>query len=75
MAEIGTVKGVPIVGIAGIKGWSRLGPFGAELNDGVVSISEVSADWLDEQIEIPVVHTLLPSSQQVAQIIIERVAG
>lgn len=75
MAEIGAVKGVPCVGIAGIKGWSRLGPFGAELNDGLVSLSEVSADWLDEQIKLPVVHTLLPSSQEVAQIILERVAG
>jgi hypothetical protein len=75
MAEIGAVKGVPIVGIAGIKGWSwRQGPFGVEHNDGLVSLSEVSADWLDEQVKIPVVHTLLPSSQQVAQIILERVA-
>lgn len=73
MAEIGTVRAVPIVGIAGIKGWSwKHGPFGAELNDGVVSLSEVSAEWLTEQVTLPVVHTLLPASKQVIKVILKR---
>lgn len=73
MSEIGSVT-VPTIGIAGVKGpfWKQ-SPFGDELNDGVVSLSEVSAEWLSEQIQLPTIHTLLPSSKQVARIILERV--
>lgn len=75
MTEIGTVKNVPIVGIAGIKGWAwKQGPFGLEANDGVVALSEVSAEWLTEQVTLPVVHTLLPASKQVIKVILERLA-
>lgn len=64
----------PTTGIAGIKGMSgKLSPFGSEPNDGVVSLSEVSADWLTYQIKLPIIHTLLPSSKQVAQIILQRI--
>jgi hypothetical protein len=73
MAEIGNGKAVPIIGIAGIKGWSwKQGPFGSEANDGVVALSEVSAEWLTEQVTLPVVHTLLPASKQVINVILER---
>jgi hypothetical protein len=61
-------------GIAGIKGLSgKLSPFGTEFNDGIVSLSEVSADWLTDQVKLPIIHSLLPSSKQVAQIIIQRI--
>jgi hypothetical protein len=64
---------VPTTGIAGTKGLAiRRGPFGAEPNDGVVSVSEVSAPWLTDQVFVPVVHTLLPASRRVGVIIIER---
>ena len=46
--------------------------FAGELNDGVVSLSEVSAEWLVDQVKAPVAHTLLPASKQVAGIILER---
>ena len=48
-------------------------PFGQEPNDGVVAVSEVTAAWIDERIRVPVVHTLLPASQQVAQILLDRI--
>jgi pimeloyl-ACP methyl ester carboxylesterase len=64
---------VPTTGIAGTRGIvNAKGPFGAEANDGVVSISEVSAGWLQDQVLVPVVHTLLPSSRRVGAIILQR---
>lgn len=69
MNGIGSVKGAVtgIVGVCGLIGAHS--PFGQEANDGVVTVSEVSAEWFSEQIEVPVVHTLLPSSTAVAKII------
>jgi pimeloyl-ACP methyl ester carboxylesterase len=65
---------VPTVAIAGTKGWrGRLSPFGAEPNDGIVSIGEVGAKWISEEIRVPVAHTLLPSSRRVAEIMLERI--
>ena len=60
----------PATGIAGVRSLpGSRARFGDESNDGVVSLGEVSAPWLTKQIEVPVVHTLLPSSGQVAEII------
>lgn len=72
MSRLGR-PGSPTTGIVGVKGltWKQ-GPFGDELNDGVVALSEVSAEWLVDQVQLPVVHTLLPASQHVAGIILER---
>jgi pimeloyl-ACP methyl ester carboxylesterase len=69
---------VPTTGIAGVRGFLSHASFGQEINDGVVSISEVSAAWLSTQVCVPVVHTLLPSSSVVADVImagLERNAG
>ena len=66
--------GVPttsFVGTSGIHG--RLSPFGDEINDGVVAESEVSATWITEEIKVPVVHSWMPSSKQITQLIIERI--
>lgn len=73
MAGVGPVS-APTTGVAGIRGlsWKR-SPFGSEPNDGIVSLSEVSSDWLTDQIQIREVHTLLPSSKRVGQIILQRV--
>lgn len=54
-----------IVGIKGING--KYSPFLDELNDGVVAVSEVAADWVGQEIRVPVVHTFLPSSALVAR--------
>jgi pimeloyl-ACP methyl ester carboxylesterase len=70
MSEVGALD-EPTTSIAGIGGIAhKHSPFGDELNDGVVSISEVSATWISNQIQIPIIHTLLPSSRRVAEIII-----
>jgi pimeloyl-ACP methyl ester carboxylesterase len=64
---------VPTTAIAGMRGIvATAARFGAEPNDGVVSLSEVSSSWLGEPVLVPVVHTLLPSSGRVAAIILER---
>lgn len=64
---------VPTTGIAGTRGLSSGGgPFGSEPNDGVVSLFEVSAPWLQDQVLVAVVHTLLPSSAKVASVILAR---
>ena len=63
---------VPTTGIAGVRGIpSSPRYFGQEDNDGFVSVSEVSAAWLTDQIQVQVMHTLLPSSPIVSDIIIE----
>lgn len=70
MAAIGPV-GLPTLAVVGVRGLSwKAGPFSGELNDGVVALSEVSAPWLDDRIEVDVVHTLLPSSKRVGDIIL-----
>jgi pimeloyl-ACP methyl ester carboxylesterase len=66
MAKIAglTVPNTSIVGIKGING--KFSPFLDELNDGVVALSETSADWINDEIRVPVIHTFLPSSALVA---------
>lgn len=72
MGEIGSVP-APTTGIAGIRSlpW-KPDPFNGEANDGVVAVSEVSADWLTDQVRIEIAHTLLPSSNDVGEIILDR---
>lgn len=74
MAAIGPVD-VPVTGIAGVRGLiaTQARFFGKELNDGVVALDEVSACWLTDRVDISVVHTLLPASSIVAQIVLQRV--
>ena len=52
-----------IVGIKGING--KYSPFLDELNDGIVAVSETSADWIGQEIRVAVIHTFLPSSMLV----------
>ena len=70
MQEIGPVA-IATTSIVGTRGITMAaGPFDGEPNDGVVSLSEVSASWIDEQIGVPLVHTWLPSSPQVARMVL-----
>ena len=72
MAHIGPVS-VPTTAIVGTGGLPRaLSPFGDEVNDGIVALSEVSADWLPDQVLLPVSHTVLPASRRVARIVLQR---
>lgn len=74
MSEVGP-SSVPTTVIAGVRGLTgRHSPFGSEPNDGLVSVSEVSAEWLIDQVQVPIVHTVLPSSKRVAGIILKRLA-
>ncbi|MES2940612.1 MAG: hypothetical protein V4864_23240 [Pseudomonadota bacterium] len=63
---------VPTTAVIGTRGLPFQRAFGSEPNDGVVSLSEVSAPWLRDQVRVPVQHTFLPSSRQVSAIILDR---
>jgi pimeloyl-ACP methyl ester carboxylesterase len=64
------VPTVAVIGTQGIHG--RFTPFGSEENDGLVAVSEARAEWLAEEIHVPVVHTFLPSSRRIAEIMLQR---
>lgn len=69
-----SAAGVPTTGIVGTRGLSgRHSLFGSEANDGVVAVSELQASWIGEQVEVASIHTVLPASRQVAEIILQRV--
>ncbi len=59
-----------IVGTRTLFGLSQL--FGDEINDSIVSHSEVTADWISEELHVPVIHSVLPWNRQVSQLVIER---
>jgi hypothetical protein len=59
------------VGTRGING--KIGFFGDEVNDGVVSESEIAAPWITEEIRVPVVHSFMASSRRITKMILERV--
>ncbi len=59
-----------IVGTRTMIGLSRL--FGDEINDSIVSHSEVTADWISEELLVPAIHSAMPWSQQVSRLVIER---
>jgi len=73
MFAIGALS-TPVTAIAGVSGLSsKFGPFYGEANDGLVSVSELSAPWLGDLVQIPTIHTLLPCSKRVAEIILSRI--
>lgn len=76
MAAVEPVTTLPTTAIIGTTGLPfKGGPFGGEPNDGIVAASEVVADWLTDQVRIPVPHLWLPSSRQVADIVLTRLAA
>jgi hypothetical protein len=67
---------IPTTGILGVAGWKgRLSPFRGEMNDGIVSVSEASAEWVAEEIHLPLLHTYMPSNRHVAKVILERLTS
>jgi len=74
MAAIGPCR-APATAVVGVRGLPLRTPFGDEPNDGLVSVSEVSAEWLDDRVEVPVIHGLLPASAAVASVILRRLDG
>lgn len=73
MAAVGALT-VPTTSIVGTSGPRGAGAFRGEANDGIVALAEVSAEWLTDQVELPVLHTLLPMSSAVARVILARLA-
>ena len=72
MVAIGAVD-VPTTSIVGVSGPTRrFAPFPGEPNDGVVSLAEVSADWVTDQVQVAALHTFLPMDRGVARIILQR---
>ncbi len=66
----------PTTAIMGVKGFNGpKSPFGHELNDGIVSVSEVSADWIIDKTQLPVVHSFLPSSRLVSEVILAKITA
>lgn len=73
MNEVGSLRETT-TSIVGVTGFTNgRGPFGSEQNDGIVAVSEASAPWLSNQRKVPVVHTLLPASGKVAEVILREV--
>lgn len=65
---------VPVTLIAGTLGpTGRFSPFGKTPNDGVVSLPEVSAAWAPPPICLPILHTWLPASRQIARLILDTI--
>jgi hypothetical protein len=74
MGAIGS-NSAPVTAIVGVRGLlCKTGYFAGEVNDGIVSLSEVSAEWLNDQVQVHAVHTLLPSSRRVGEIILGKIA-
>jgi hypothetical protein len=66
---------VPTTAIHGTRALRlTAGAFGDEPNDGVVALSETRANWIDDEVHVPVVHSFLPASGIVAEYIVERMA-
>lgn len=64
----------PTTSVVGVRGMSGPhSPFAQEMNDGVVALSEVSAAWLTDQVQIPTLHTLLPASGRAGEVILARI--
>jgi len=47
--------------------------FAGEPNDGIVAAAETQADWIGEEIRVPVMHSFLPGNRRVAELILARI--
>jgi len=64
---------IAIIGEHTIRLTSRL--FAGEINDGIVSASETRANWIGEELRVPVMHSFLPGNSLVAEQILARIDG
>lgn len=44
-----------------------------EVNDGIVSLSEVSENWINDQVKVNIPHSFIPASRRVGDIILDRI--
>ena len=66
---------IPLTLVAGTRGWpSRLSPFGAEPNDGVVAVSETRLGSGPGVIELPASHTFMMNNRRVRALVREVLA-
>lgn len=66
----GEIQTTSIIGTKGFNG--QLSPFSDAPNDGVVAASELHADWITDEVYVPVIHTLLPASCKVSDVLLNR---
>lgn len=72
MNSIGALA-MPTTAIIGVGGFTgRLSPFGDDVNDSRVSVSEASAPWLSDVVEVKVIHGLMPLRQPIIEIILRK---
>ncbi len=75
MADVGA-PAVPVTAVVGVRTFSLLARFlPKESNDGVVTLTETSAPWLTDVVQVPVTHTFLPSDARVTDVILARLRG
>jgi hypothetical protein len=46
-----------------------------EVNDGILTLSEVGASWLTDEVRVHCLHSFLPFSYHIGEVILERVAS
>ena len=73
MAAIPAID-APVTSIVGTRPIHFNRAFGSEGNDGVVALSEVRAGWLTDEVQLALIHSVLPASRSVAQVILTRLA-
>ncbi len=72
MAAIPPVR-TPCTAIVGTRGFPYTRRyFRGEANDGVVGASETAADWLVEPVVLPIMHTWMPGSGRVTEVVRQR---
>lgn len=75
MADVGA-PAVPVTAVVGVKSWSLFAALlPNESNDGVVTLTEASAPWLTDVVQVPVTHTFLPTDARVTDVILARLRG
>jgi hypothetical protein len=60
-----------VVGVCGLP-FSKIFP-PEEVNDGIVSLSEVSENWINDQVKVNIPHSFIPASRRVGDIILDRI--
>lgn len=71
-----TMPSIPVTSIVGTRGVPLTHKyFLDDPNDGVVAVSECQHGEIDEVIELPVIHTFLPSSRNVFHILQHRISA
>lgn len=74
MASIG-MPTLTITSIVGTRGFPLTKKyFLGDSNDGVVSVSECAHNEIEKVIELPVIHTFLPSSKKVSRVLLDTIS-